>query len=138
MAGWALPAPHERAGRRSAVEANPGCSRLDHIICLPNVRNGLAKAGQSAWFELQDYPSLHTSNQSRNYAFSHPQLFHSFISAPQCKCCSCPHLSAPMWVVWLAGGWLNPVLSLPIKLVLWHLKYLPAGISRGKEAGDTR
>lgn len=38
----------------------------------------------------------------------------------------------------VAGLGINPVLSLPIKLVLWHLEYLQAGISRGKEAVGTR
>lgn len=133
MAGWALPAPHERAGRRSAAEADPGCNKLDDIISLPNVGNGLAKAGQSARFELHDCPSLHTPNQSRNCAFSCPQLFHSFISAPQCKRCSCPRLSAPMWTVWLARGWLYSVLSLPMKLVLWHLKYFQVFQGEGKQ-----
>lgn len=46
-----------------------------YYVSLPNVRNGLAKAGQSAQFELHACPSLHTTNQSRNCIFPSAALF---------------------------------------------------------------
>lgn len=68
-----------------------------YYISLPNVRRGLGKAGQPARFEPHDRPSPHTLDESSNCGVFLPQLLSSFISAPRCKCCSCPHLPAPGW-----------------------------------------